>query len=51
MTVALGTRGAGLLVAVAEGSCIGIAGAGGEQHDGGQFGVNRRHCINEAGLP
>ena len=43
MTVALGTKGAGLLVAVAEGSCIGIAGAGGEQHDGGQLGVSRRH--------
>ncbi len=51
MTMALGTKGAGLLVAVAESSCIGIAGAGGEQHDGGQSGVNRRHRTIEAGLP
>ena len=51
MTVALGTRGTGLLVAVAEGSCIGLAGAGGEQHDGGRFGVGRRHCTIEADLP
>ncbi len=46
MTVALETK-----VAVAEGSCIGIAGAGGEQHEGGQFGVSSRHCTIEAGLP
>ncbi len=51
MTVALGTKGAGLLVAVAEGSCIGIEGAGGEQHDGGRFGVSRRHCTIKAVLP
>ena len=51
MTVALGTNGAGLPVAVAEGSCIGVAGAGGEQHEGGQFGGSSRHRTIEAGLP
>ena len=51
MRVALGTKGARLLVAVAEGSCIGLAGAGGEQHDGERFGVSRRHCTIKADLP
>ena len=51
MTVALGTKGARLPVAGAEGSCFGIAGAGGEQHDGGQLGVSRRHSTIEASLP
>ena len=51
MTVALETKGTGLPVAVAEGSCIGIAGVRGEQHEGGPFGVSRRHCITEAGSP
>lgn len=48
MTVALGTKGTGLPVAVAEGSCIGIARAEGERFAGGQSGVNRRHCTIKA---
>ena len=51
MTVALGTKDAGLLVAVAEGSRTGLAGTGREQHDDGRFGVSRRHCTIKVGLP
>ena len=51
MTVAPGTNGAGLLVAVAMGPRVGTAGAGGEQHKGRWLDVSRRHCTIEAGLP
>ncbi len=50
MTMALETKGTGLPVAVAEGLCIGIAGAGCEQFAGGQFGVNRRRSTTKAGF-
>lgn len=51
MIVALGTKGAGQLVADAKNPRIKIAGAGGEQHDGERFGVDRRPCAIQAGLP